>query len=78
MASQAEADEEILSFDIPDAVLERAGTAEQTAFTLFYCTNPRPSAVCGISVLAHQLRQIGDVCRDPPRLVASIRLFIRG
>jgi hypothetical protein len=33
MTSQAEADEEILTFDIPDAVLERAGTAEQTAFS---------------------------------------------
>jgi hypothetical protein len=40
MASQAEADEEILTFNIPDAVLERAGSAEQKAFTLFYCTSP--------------------------------------
>jgi hypothetical protein len=39
MASQAEADEEILTFDVPDAVLERAGSTEQKAFTLFYCTN---------------------------------------
>jgi hypothetical protein len=35
----AEVDEEIPSRDIPDEVLERAGNAEQTAFTLFYCTN---------------------------------------
>jgi hypothetical protein len=40
MTSQAEADEEILTFNIPDAVLERAGSAEQKAFTLFYCTSP--------------------------------------
>ena len=46
MTSQAEADEEILTFDIPDAVLERAGTAEQMAFTLFYCTNQ--SSECGL------------------------------
>ena len=46
MASQAEADEEILTFDIPDAVLERTGSAEQTAFTLFYCTNQ--SSECGL------------------------------
>jgi hypothetical protein len=45
MASQAEAEEEILTFDIPDAVLERAGSAEQTAFTLFYCTHQ--SSECG-------------------------------
>ena len=44
MASQAEADEKILTFDIPDAVLERV--AEQTAFTLFYCTNQ--SSECGL------------------------------
>jgi hypothetical protein len=36
---QAEADEEILSFDIPDEYLERAANAEQTGFTMFYCTN---------------------------------------
>jgi hypothetical protein len=46
MASHAEAEEEISTFDIPDAVLERAGTAEQTAFTLFYCTNQ--SSECGL------------------------------
>ena len=45
VASQAEAEEEILTFDIPDAVLERAGSAEQTAFTLFYCTSQ--SSECG-------------------------------
>ena len=45
MTKQAKADEEILSFDVPDAVLERAGGAEQT-FTLFYCTNQ--SSECGL------------------------------
>jgi hypothetical protein len=40
MASQAEADDEILTFDVADDAVERAGSAEQTAFTLFYCTNP--------------------------------------
>ena len=37
MTSPAKADEDILSFDVPDAALERAGAAEQS-FTLFYCT----------------------------------------
>jgi hypothetical protein len=46
MTSQAEADEETLIFDIPDAALERAGSAEQKAFTLFYCTNQ--SSECGL------------------------------
>jgi hypothetical protein len=36
--SKAEADEDILTFDAPDEVLERAGSAEQ-AFTWVYCTN---------------------------------------
>ncbi len=40
MRSQTEADEQILTLDVPDAVLERAGSAEQKAFTLFYCTSP--------------------------------------
>ena len=39
VTSQAEADEEILTFDIPDAELERAASAEQ-AYTLAYCTHP--------------------------------------
>ena len=38
--SQPEADEQILTFDIPDHVLERTASSENTAFTLFYCTNP--------------------------------------
>jgi hypothetical protein len=37
--SQAEADEEILNFNIPDDALERAANAEQ-AYTLAYCTHP--------------------------------------
>jgi hypothetical protein len=38
--SQAEPDEEILTFDVSDDALERAASAEQNAFTLVYCTNP--------------------------------------
>jgi hypothetical protein len=37
--SQAETDEDILTFDIPDDALERASDAEQ-AYTLAYCTHP--------------------------------------
>ena len=36
--SQAEADEKILTFDVPDDVLERAASAEQNALTVVYCT----------------------------------------
>ena len=39
VTSQAEGDEEILTFDIPDEALERAASAEQNAFTMLYCTN---------------------------------------
>jgi len=39
VTSQAEADEEILTFDIPDAALERAASPEQQAVTWAYCTN---------------------------------------
>jgi hypothetical protein len=38
LVSQAEADEQALTVDIPDHVLEQ--TATENAFTLFYCTNP--------------------------------------
>ena len=44
--SQAEPVEEILTFDVPDDVLERAGGAEQQAFTMFYCTHQ--SSECGL------------------------------
>ena len=39
MTSEAEGDEEILTFDVPDDALERAASAEQNAFTMVYCTN---------------------------------------
>ena len=37
--SQAESDEKILTFEVPDEALERAASAEQNAFTVLYCTN---------------------------------------
>jgi hypothetical protein len=37
VTNQVEADEEILTFDIPDAALERP---EQQATTLIHCTQP--------------------------------------
>ena len=37
--SQAEGDEKILSFNIPDEALERAASAQRHAFTLAYCTS---------------------------------------
>jgi len=46
---QAEADEQVLTFDIPDEVLERA-TAEQSAFTLAFCTSHWDS--CGLPIVA--------------------------
>jgi hypothetical protein len=36
--SQAEA-EDVLTFDVPDAALERAASAERQAVTWAYCTN---------------------------------------
>jgi hypothetical protein len=39
VTSQAESDEKILSFDVPDDALERAASAERQASTLVYCTN---------------------------------------
>ena len=39
VTSQAESDEEMLTFDIPDEALERAASAERQAITLAYCTN---------------------------------------
>ena len=37
--NQAEADEDVLTFDVPDAALERAASAERQAVTFVYCTN---------------------------------------
>ena len=39
VVGHAEADDEILTFDIPDDALERAASA-QNAFTVAYCTQP--------------------------------------
>ena len=36
--SQAESDEEILTFDVSDDALERAASPEEKAFTAVYCT----------------------------------------
>ncbi|HYQ09216.1 MAG TPA: hypothetical protein VER26_19950 [Xanthobacteraceae bacterium] len=38
VTSQAEGDEQILTFDISDDALERAACAEQTVVTAVYCT----------------------------------------
>jgi hypothetical protein len=37
--NQDEANEDVLTFDVPDEVLERAADAERRAFTWVYCTN---------------------------------------
>jgi hypothetical protein len=37
---QAELDEEIPTFDVPDNALERAANAEQQVSTWAYCTHP--------------------------------------
>ena len=39
VSSQADVDEQILTFAIPDEVLERAAAAEQQAVTWIYCTH---------------------------------------
>ena len=74
MTSQAEADEQILTSDVPDDVLERAASGTEcphNALLHYRLVQLRFAADC--SVLAHQLRQLGDVRRDPPGLDA--RLF---
>ena len=43
---QTKADNEILRFHVPDELLERAANAEQSAFTLAFCTSNWDS--CGI------------------------------
>ena len=68
MTKQAKADEEILSFDVPDAVLERAGAPNRPS-PCFTVLISRPSAVCGISVLAQHFWQLRNIRRNPPRLV---------
>ena len=40
VTSQAEGDEEMLTFDIPEEALERAAGAEQQATTWVHCTHP--------------------------------------
>jgi len=39
VTGQAEADVDVLTFDVPDAALERAASDERQAFTWVYCTN---------------------------------------
>jgi hypothetical protein len=43
---QTQTDKEILSFDVPDELLERAAKQEQGAFTLAFCTSNWDN--CGI------------------------------
>ena len=38
LISQAEFDEEILTFDVSDDALERTASTEQQAYTWIYCT----------------------------------------
>jgi siroheme synthase len=44
--SKVEADEQILTSDVPDDVLERAASTEQNALTMLYCTSDWYS--CGL------------------------------
>jgi hypothetical protein len=39
LVSQPETDEDVLTFDVPDAALEWAASTEGQAFTLAYCTH---------------------------------------
>ena len=48
--TQTKADREILSFDVSDELLERAVNAEQSGFTLAYCTSYWDS--CGLPTVA--------------------------
>jgi hypothetical protein len=40
VVGEAEADDKILTFDIPGHALERAASAEPNVFTVAYCTHP--------------------------------------
>jgi hypothetical protein len=62
--SQANIDEDVLTFDLPDDALERAASAERQAFTWAYCTNGWYWYDCSVQ---QQLRQLGDTRCDPPR-----------
>jgi hypothetical protein len=44
--TQTKADQEILSFDVSDELLERAANAPQSAFTMAFCTSNWDS--CGL------------------------------
>jgi hypothetical protein len=73
MTSQVEADEEILTFDIQDAVLERAGSAEQRGFArrrpagccLRACWKQIVGGACGF-LYALILLRIGHLPNLPP------------
>jgi hypothetical protein len=69
MTSGAEADEEILTFDISDAVLERAESAEQKVLHFVLLHEPVVRLQhATVALLA--LRQLGDISSNPPRLTA--------
>ena len=50
LITQTKADREILSFDVSDELLERAANAEQSGFTMAYCTSYWDS--CGLPTVA--------------------------
>jgi hypothetical protein len=48
--TQTKADREILNFDVSDELLERAASAEQSGFTVAFCTSYWDS--CGLPAVA--------------------------
>jgi hypothetical protein len=61
--TKIKADKEIISFDVPDELLERAANDKQRAFTLAFCTSHWDN--CGLPLVARYRRQLGDTRRDP-------------
>jgi hypothetical protein len=65
MTSEAEGDEEILTFDIPDEALERAAGAEQMAFTWRIALTAGTGAIAAGHSSERADRHLGDIRRNP-------------
>jgi hypothetical protein len=72
---------EVLTFDIPDDVLEQTASAEHTAFTLVYCTNTatcptvRPITSCTLICVAAPLAPSILLARAHPEYGFALALI---
>jgi hypothetical protein len=73
VVAQVEADEQILTFDIPDDVLERTANAEQRAFTMMYCTSTTLADFYSSCMFAPiHFRQCGHRCGGSRAMSATM------